>query len=402
MLPVRGEGRGQATLTPSCAVPVAPGMVVHTNTRRGARVAQDGARAPAVRPRRRLRRPLHDRLPGAVRHPRVPRAGRRRRRGPGGGRWPSDFLTLPAALGRVCPRLCEQRCHRCDAGDAVSIGSLHRFAADADLASGVAVRAAPGAGDRQARGDRRRRAGRAHRRVPPAARRARRDRPRRPRRARGHAPLRHPGVPAAAGRAGEGDRRHRGARRPVPDEDAARARRHPRDASPRVGRRLPRHRRPGVARPRLPGRGAGPAGRRDARGGRRRAAASRSATACSSSAAATPRWTSPARRCGWARRSRSSTGGRAARCRASWRKWRPPKRRACGSSSWSRRCGLERTDAGLRLTCQRMALGEPDLQGRPRPVPVAGSEFTLEATAVVSAVGQVVEAQDVWRRPGCG
>ena len=57
--------------------------------------------------------------------------------------------------------------------------------------------------------------------------------------------------------------------------------------------------------------------------------------------------------------------------------------------------GLERTDAGLRLTCQRMALGKPDLQGRPRPVPIAGSEFTLDATAVVSAVGQVVEVQEL-------
>ena len=76
------------------------------------------------------------------------------------------------------------------------------------------------------------------------------------------------------------------------------------------------HRRPGVARPRLPRRGAGHVGRRDAGGGRRRATAAARRTACSSSAAATPRWTSPAPRFGSARRSRSSTGGRAARCRA--------------------------------------------------------------------------------------
>lgn len=49
----------------------------------------------------------------------------------------SDFLTLPAALGRICPRLCEQRCHRCDAGESLSVGSLHRFAADRDLESGA-------------------------------------------------------------------------------------------------------------------------------------------------------------------------------------------------------------------------------------------------------------------------
>ncbi len=49
----------------------------------------------------------------------------------------ADFLTLPAALGRICPRLCEQRCHQCDKGESLSIGHLHRFAADNDLGSGT-------------------------------------------------------------------------------------------------------------------------------------------------------------------------------------------------------------------------------------------------------------------------
>jgi formate dehydrogenase major subunit len=49
----------------------------------------------------------------------------------------ADFLVLPAALGRICPRLCEQRCHRCDAEAALSVGGLHRFAADLDIASGA-------------------------------------------------------------------------------------------------------------------------------------------------------------------------------------------------------------------------------------------------------------------------
>jgi formate dehydrogenase major subunit len=39
-------------------------------------------------------------------------------------------LTLPASLGRVCPRLCEQRCRQCDVENALSIRNLHRFAAD--------------------------------------------------------------------------------------------------------------------------------------------------------------------------------------------------------------------------------------------------------------------------------
>jgi len=41
------------------------------------------------------------------------------------------------------------------------------------------------------------------------------------------------------------------------------------------------------------------------------------------------------------------------------------------------------------LKCIRMELGEPDESGRRRPVPVEGSEFTIEADAVVPAIGQV-------------
>jgi NADPH-dependent glutamate synthase beta subunit-like oxidoreductase len=40
------------------------------------------------------------------------------------------------------------------------------------------------------------------------------------------------------------------------------------------------------------------------------------------------------------------------------------------------------------LECLRMKLGEPDHSGRRRPVPVAGSEFTLDVDMVVPAIGQ--------------
>ncbi|MGD8625737.1 MAG: FAD-dependent oxidoreductase [Anaerolineae bacterium] len=40
------------------------------------------------------------------------------------------------------------------------------------------------------------------------------------------------------------------------------------------------------------------------------------------------------------------------------------------------------------LECVRMKLGEPDASGRRRPVPIAGSEFTLEVDMVVPAIGQ--------------
>jgi formate dehydrogenase major subunit len=42
----------------------------------------------------------------------------------------TDDLSLPASLGRICPRLCEQRCRQCEVKDALSIRNLHRFAAD--------------------------------------------------------------------------------------------------------------------------------------------------------------------------------------------------------------------------------------------------------------------------------
>ncbi|MBN1693688.1 MAG: NADH-quinone oxidoreductase subunit NuoF [Dehalococcoidales bacterium] len=40
------------------------------------------------------------------------------------------------------------------------------------------------------------------------------------------------------------------------------------------------------------------------------------------------------------------------------------------------------------LQCTRMELGEPDESGRRRPVPIPGSEFTIEADNIIAAVGQ--------------
>lgn len=48
-----------------------------------------------------------------------------------------------------------------------------------------------------------------------------------------------------------------------------------------------------------------------------------------------------------------------------------------------------RFDAGA-LICQRMSLGASDASGRRRPVPIAGSEFRIEPTDVIAAIGQAV------------
>ncbi len=45
----------------------------------------------------------------------------------------------------------------------------------------------------------------------------------------------------------------------------------------------------------------------------------------------------------------------------------------------------------LQMNCVKMALGEPDKSGRRRPIPLEGSEFTIMATTIISAIGQAVD-----------
>jgi formate dehydrogenase major subunit len=52
---------------------------------------------------------------------------------------------------------------------------------------------------------------------------------------------------------------------------------------------------------------------------------------------------------------------------------------------------LEKRDSILILTCRRMELGEPDASGRRRPVVVEGSEFSVTCSSVIAAIGQTVE-----------
>jgi NADPH-dependent glutamate synthase beta subunit-like oxidoreductase len=46
-------------------------------------------------------------------------------------------------------------------------------------------------------------------------------------------------------------------------------------------------------------------------------------------------------------------------------------------------------DGQLTLTCVRMELGEPDASGRPRPVPIEGSEFSAGYDSIIAAIGQI-------------
>ncbi len=125
---------GQARLSPSCAMPAAEGMVVHTSSDE-VRAARKTALelllsdhvGDCIGPCR-TGCPARFDIPGFL----TRLAGGDFRQS---AEIASDFLTLPSALGRICPRLCEQRCHRCEKGEPLSVGNLHRLAGDRDMAS---------------------------------------------------------------------------------------------------------------------------------------------------------------------------------------------------------------------------------------------------------------------------
>jgi formate dehydrogenase major subunit len=125
---------GRRTLSPACAMPVAEGMEVATDTpdvRTARKIAielllSDHAgecEAPCA-----ARCPAGLDIPGFVHG--IATGNNRR-----AVEVIADRLALPGSLGRVCPRLCEQECHRCDLDQGLAIGSLHRYAADADRAA---------------------------------------------------------------------------------------------------------------------------------------------------------------------------------------------------------------------------------------------------------------------------
>ncbi|MFC1994145.1 FAD-dependent oxidoreductase [Chloroflexota bacterium] len=55
---------------------------------------------------------------------------------------------------------------------------------------------------------------------------------------------------------------------------------------------------------------------------------------------------------------------------------------------------VKRESGRLYITCVRMELGEPDLSGRHRPVPVKGSEFIEEFDTLITAIGQAPQMPD--------
>ena len=118
-----------------------------------------------------------------------------------------DSNPLPSVCGRVCTRPCEVKgCRRTLLDEAVGIDYIKRYISDLDLNSPDVFRPQTAAAQRPEGGRRRRRAGRPLGGLLPGHPRLRRGDLRRPARAGRDAPLRHPRVPAAQGRARPRDR----------------------------------------------------------------------------------------------------------------------------------------------------------------------------------------------------
>ncbi len=383
----------KATLTPSCAVPVSAGMVVHTDS--------DEVRASRKMALELLMSdhvgdcvgpcttgcPARFDIPGFLSRVMAGDVVQ-------AASMASDFLTLPAALGRVCPRLCEQRCNRCDAGAAVSIGSIHRFAADTDLASPSRyvprretatgkrvsiVGAGPAgltaayhllrAGHEVTVIDAHEEAGGMLRygipafRLPPAVladeidvisalggrfkmkTRLGHDVSLETLRRESDAVFLGIGAQASRGLDCPGDALATSAVEMLAEVAAGRR--------PSLGDRV-----------------------LVVGGGNTAMDVARTAIRLGGQVTVLYRRTRREMPCLMEEVEAAEAEGVRLELLVA-------------------PVGLERTESGLKLTCQRMTLGKPDLQGRPRPVPVPGSEYTLDATAVVSAVGQVVEGQDL-------
>jgi NADPH-dependent glutamate synthase beta subunit-like oxidoreductase/ferredoxin len=130
---------GRRTLSPACAMPVAEGMVVATGSEdvRTARkmalelLLSDHAGECVA--------PCAARCPAGLDIPGFVHAIATRGIADGDARQAMQVigrqLALPGSLGRICPRLCEQACRRCDLDQGLAIGALHRYAADRDRVS---------------------------------------------------------------------------------------------------------------------------------------------------------------------------------------------------------------------------------------------------------------------------
>ncbi len=120
---------GRPNLWPSCATPATPSMVVTTNSEEVRAARKTALELLLSDHAGECVGPCRTGCPAGLD---IPNFIARIAAGDNAAsaRLVTDDLTLPASLGRVCPRLCEQRCRQCDVEEALSIRNLHRFSAD--------------------------------------------------------------------------------------------------------------------------------------------------------------------------------------------------------------------------------------------------------------------------------
>jgi NADPH-dependent glutamate synthase beta subunit-like oxidoreductase len=58
---------------------------------------------------------------------------------------------------------------------------------------------------------------------------------------------------------------------------------------------------------------------------------------------------------------------------------------------------INQQNRALRLECLRMKLGRPDASGRRRPIPIKGSQFTMDVDTIIAAVGQTPQIPEQFR-----
>jgi formate dehydrogenase major subunit len=125
---------GRRTFSPACAMPVEKGMVIHTDTEDVRKVRRMALELLLSDHAGECQAPCSARCPAGLDIP--------------GFMWGivngevshamhviSERLVLAGSLGRVCPRLCEKECRRCELNQGLAIGALHRYAADLDGAA---------------------------------------------------------------------------------------------------------------------------------------------------------------------------------------------------------------------------------------------------------------------------
>jgi formate dehydrogenase (NADP+) beta subunit len=58
---------------------------------------------------------------------------------------------------------------------------------------------------------------------------------------------------------------------------------------------------------------------------------------------------------------------------------------------------VQRQNGRLSVTCAKMELGEPDVSGRRRPVPIEGSELNMDIDTLITAIGQAPQLSEDFR-----